>query len=320
MILVTGGTGLLGAHLILALNKKGITPRAIYRNNIPTIVKDKAHWVQADLLDTAALEEAFKGITHVYHVAGHVSFIAKERENLYHINITGTANIVNAAIDAGITKLVHVSSVAALGRIRTNTPINESMSWTPETSNSEYGKSKYLGEMEVWRGIGEGLNAVIINPTIIIGEHGHWSKGSMSIFKNVYNGFPWYAMGSTGFVDADDIAEIMILLMDSNIHSEKFIVSAENKTYKDFMYLVANAFNKKPPQKMVTPFLAALVWRIEKLKNLFTGKEPLITKETAKTALAKVTFENGKLLNALPNFKYQPIEQSIKRICNALVK
>jgi dihydroflavonol-4-reductase len=319
MILVTGGTGLLGAHLIHALHKQSITPRALYRSHIPAGVKDKAEWVQADILDTSALEEAFKGVTQVYHVAGHVSFIASEKENLHKINVTGTANIVNAALDAGIQKLIHVSSVAALGRIRQSKPIDETMSWTPETSNSEYGKSKYLGEMEVWRGIGEGLNAAIINPTIIIGEHGDWNKGSMSIFKNVHNGFPWYAMGSTGFVDANDIAEIMIQLMNSDINSQKFVVSNVNATYKDFMYMIAKAFNKKPPQKMVTPFLAAIVWRLEKIKSLFSKKEPLITKETAKTALTKANFNNSKLLAALPGFSYTPLETSINRICKALV-
>ena len=164
MILVTGGTGMLGAHVIEALYKQGLRVRAIYRSQIPTTLAHAAEWFKADILDVIALEEAMEDITHVYHCAGYVSFNAKDKSELYQINVEGTANIVNACLDAHIKKLVHVSSVAALGRIRPGQMINESMNWTEETSNSEYGKTKYLGEVEVWRGIGEGLNAVIIKP------------------------------------------------------------------------------------------------------------------------------------------------------------
>jgi nucleoside-diphosphate-sugar epimerase len=318
MVLVTGGTGLLGAHLILELNRNGIYPRAIYRSNIPAVVKDKAEWVKGDILDVVALEEAMQGIKHVYHAAGFVSFNPAHRANMHKINIEGTANVVNASLDAQIEKLVHVSSVAALGRIRLNGPIHEGMQWTQETSNSEYGKTKYLAEMEVWRGIAEGLNAAIVNPTIIMGENGDWTKGSMNIFRNIYNGFKWYTTGSTGFVDADDVVRAMILLMNSTISSERYVLSAENLTYRDLFFQIADAFGVKRPSKKVTPFLAEMVWRMEKLKSFFTSKDPLITKESAKTGLAAVTFDNSKFLKAFSDFKYQPVSASVKRICTAL--
>ncbi len=320
MNLVTGGTGLLGTHLILKLHAAGQPVKALYRNHIPPVVKDKATWIQGDILDVVLLEEVMHEVEQVYHVAGLVSFNPADRDKLFKINVEGTANVVNACIDAGVKKLIHVSSVAALGRIRPGVSIDETMKWSAETSNSIYGKTKYLAELEVWRGISEGLPAAMVNPVIIIGEHGDWTKGSMNIFRNIKNGFPWYSTGSTGFVDADDVAAAMVALMQSEISGQKFILSAENVSYQDFFYKVADAFGVKRPHKKVTPLLAALVWRLEKIKSIFTGKQPLITKETANTGLATTSFNNHKLLQALPQFKYTPIDESIKRICSALGK
>ncbi|HSC54018.1 MAG TPA: NAD-dependent epimerase/dehydratase family protein [Phnomibacter sp.] len=318
MVLVTGGTGLLGTHLILALHQKGIAVKALYRSAIPELVKNKAIWVQGDILDVFSLEEVMQDVTHVYHVAGFVSFHAKDKALLHKINIEGTANVVNACLNASVKKLVHVSSVAALGRIRKDTLINEGMHWTAETSNSEYGKTKYLAELEVWRGVGEGLDAVAVNPTIIIGEHGDWNKGSMQIFQSIYNGFPYYSLGQTGFVDANDVADAMIRLMDSDISGERFILSAQDLIYRDFFFKVADAFGKKRPSKLITPFKAALAWRLYKIKSWFTGKKPLVTKETAATSLAKVSFDNSKLPKAIPAFQYRSMDESIQRICTAL--
>ncbi len=311
---------MLGAHLIEALHKQGEKVRAIYRSHIPQILAHAAEWFKADILDVVALEEAMEGITHVYHCAGYVSFNAKDKRELHQINTEGTANIVNACLDANVTKLVHVSSVAALGRIRPGQMIDETMNWSEETSNSEYGKTKYLGEVEVWRGIGEGLNAVIVNPSIIIGRHGDWEKGSMAIFKNIYKGFPWYSSGGTGFVDADDIVVAMVQLMASDITAERFVISAENTPYKDMFFMIADGFSKKRPHKLVTPFIASIVWRLEKVKSWFTRKAPLITKETAATALAVADFDNSKLLKALPAFKYTPLKESVASICKSLMQ
>lgn len=194
MILVTGGSGLVGSELISQLLAHGEHVKAIY-NNTPLFVSDpNLIAVQCDILDTSALEEAMEGITQLYHCAAAVSFSSKNKDRLLKINIEGTANVVNAALEAGVKKMVHVSSVSALGRIRENETVTEEMSWTEESSNSVYGKSKYLGEMEVWRGTGEGLDAVIVNPSLILGS-GDWSKGSSEIFKSVYNEFPWYSEG-----------------------------------------------------------------------------------------------------------------------------
>lgn len=318
MILVTGGAGLLGTALIKLLLEQGEPLRVIYHTTRPVAAEHPLiNLVQADILDVIALEEAMNGITHIFHCAGFVSFAPADAQQLYRINVEGTANIVNAALEANVKKIVHVSSVAALGRIREGQTINESMQWTPETSNSKYGHSKYLGEMEVWRGVAEGLEAIVVNPVIILGE-GNWDKGSTKIFKSAYEAFPYYTGGITGFVDARDVAMAMVMLMNSSITDERFILSAENKSYHALFNMIAKAFGTKPPSKKVTPFMAGLFWRIQKFKSRFSGNKPLVTKETTRSALAKVYFDNSKLLKALPGFQYRPLENTVADTCVAL--
>ncbi len=320
MILVTGATGLVGSHLIKALVAQGKSVRALYRSEIPSSHElNNVDWFNADILDIVALEEAMIGITQVYHCAAIVSFTATNKKSLHHTNIEGTANIVNACLNANIEKLLFVSSVAALGRIREDQAINETMNWTEETSNSEYGKSKYLAEIEVWRGMGEGLKVVVVNPVIILGAS-DWSKGSTAIFKSAYDEFPWYTAGSSGFVDVLDVVEAMILLMESSICDQRFILSGENLPYRDIFTMIANAFHKKAPHKKVTALLAEIVWRFEGIKGRITGKSPLLTKETSITARATVHFDNSKLLKALPQFQYRNMQTSINRICSELKK
>lgn len=318
MILVTGGAGLLGAALIDELLKQGKQVIAIYNNTALKQYDGTAlQQVQCDILDVIALEDVMTNITQVYHCAGLVSFERSAAHRLYKVNVEGTANVVNAALHAGVKKMVHVSSVAALGRIREGEAIHEKMIWTPETSNSKYGESKYLGEMEVWRGIAEGMEAVIVNPSIILGA-GDWDNGSTAIFKSVYKEFPWYTHGTTGFVDVRDVVSIMIALMEAPVTAERFIVSADNASYRQLFDMIADAFKKKRPYKKVTPFLAKLVCYIEAAKSSLTGKKPLLTKETALTAQAKVVFDNSKLLRFLPAFSYLPLQQTITDTCNLL--
>jgi dihydroflavonol-4-reductase len=319
MILVTGSAGLLGQELITQLLAKNEKVIALY-NKTPLKEFNNHNLIQkqADILDVVALEEAMQGVTKIYHCAAIVSFNPADRERLFKVNVEGTANIVNIALHLGIKKLIHVSSVAALGRIRNNVTINETMEWAPETSNSVYGESKYRGEMEVWRGVAEGLQAVVINPSIILGA-ANWDSSSTVIFKTVYKEFPWYATGTTGWVDVQDVAAIMQLLMEADTTPERYIVSAVNETYQHVFNTIADTFGKKRPTKKVTPFIAAIVWRLEKWKSFFTKKQPLVTKETAQTALTNVYYDNSKLLQQLQGFSYKPLVHSIKRICKQLV-
>ena len=318
MVLVTGGSGMVGTHLIEALLKEGRKVKALYHNNAPSIIHENLLWEHTDILDIGALEESMQGISQVYHCAAIVSFNPNAKKQLFQINVEGTANVVNACINMGVKKLLFVSSVAALGRFRENEIVTEAMQWSEATGSSVYGRTKYLAEMEVWRGIGEGLNAVIINPTIILGV-GNWERGSSGIFKTVYDEFPWFTDGISGFVDVADVIKAMLLLMDNNVAGERFIINGANLPYKDVFTKIANRFSKKPPHLKVSKWMAAIVWRIEAVKAFITGKLPLLTKETAHTAMSKVEFSNNKLLTQFPNFTFTPIDESITRICNELI-
>jgi dihydroflavonol-4-reductase len=318
MVLVTGGAGLLGTELIKQLLVQGKQVRAIYNQTpLPSFDSNGLQQFQCNILDTTALEEAMQDVEQIYHCAAIVTFNPARKKELFKINVEGTTNVVNAALNTGIKKLVHVSSVAALGRLREGQMVTEDMNWTPESSNSNYGESKYLAELEVWRGIGEGLEAVMVNPVIILGA-GDWNSGSSKIFKSVHDEFPWYTSGVSGFVDVRDVARSMIALMESSISSERFIISAENRTYKEIFSLIAKAFGKRQASKEVTPFIASVVWRLEALKSRFTGSEPLVTKETAVSALTKVYYDNSKLKKFLPDFSYYSIEETIAYTCAAL--
>jgi len=320
-IFVTGGTGLVGSYLLKELLKSDAHIKALYRNAFPSNLTDaeikRIEWIKGDVLDIPLLYDAMKGVDQVYHSAAIVTFSPKRKKEMFRINIEGTANVVNAAIENEVKKLVHVSSVSAMGRIRTNVEIDESMFWTEETSNSNYGKSKYLSEMEVWRGIGEGLKAVIVNPTIILGA-GDWESSSSKIFKSAYENFPWYTDGGGGFVDVRDVVRSMIMLMESDITAQRFLINSENRPYREIFSEIAKQFGKRPPYKKATPFLSGMVWRIEWLKTLFSKKEPLLTRETALTGRTRVYFNNSKLKKFLPSFEYIPVNKSIAETCREL--
>ncbi|HEY9262125.1 NAD-dependent epimerase/dehydratase family protein [Chitinophaga sp.] len=322
MILVTGGTGFLGSHLIRALVAAGKPVRALYRQQpSPRLqdISDKIEWVPGDILDIFTLEDALVGVTQVYHCAAIVSFQAADKDRLLKINVEGTANVVNMSLDAGVKKLLYVSSVAAIGRARENAAINEECEWEDSKNNSRYSISKFQGEMEVWRGMAEGLDAVIVNPSIILGA-GFWDDGSGALLKNAWKEFPYYTEGVNGFVDVLDVVQAMIQLMDSDIHAERFILSADNWGYQRLFTTMAHALGRKPPHIAAKPWMAEVVWRLEKVKGMITGKHPLVTKETARTAQMKVNYENTKVLNALPGFQFRPLEDTIKQIAGAFLQ
>jgi len=318
-ILVTGGTGFLGAYIIKHLVEKGYTVRAIRRSSklpffISAEILNRAEWVQGDVLDVMSLQDAMDGMDTVIHAAAAVSFIKKERENMYQVNVEGTANVVNMALVKNIKRLVHISSVAALGRTPGGGRVNEEKKWEESKVNTHYAKSKYKAELEVWRGIGEGLEAVILNPSTILG-YGDWNTGSCAIFKNIYKEFKWFTTGINGFVDVEDVARVAVLLMESGISEERFIVNGDTWSFRQLQYTMADNFHKKRPAKVATPFLLGIAWRVEKIKSLFSGVRPLLTKESAKVAVSKTWFENDKLLRALPGFSFTPLEETIKKAC-----
>jgi len=319
MVFVTGASGLLGAYLLRELLNRGETVKALYRTRKPSLLSvaelEAIEWVRGDLFDVVLLSTLCRECSEVYHVAGLVSFNPRRKQDLMRVNVQGTANVVNACLEGGVRKMVHVSSVSALGRRRDGVTVREDAKWSEENNLSTYGKSKYLAEMEVWRGISEGLNAVIVNPTIILGVS-DWGDGSAAIFRKAYSEFPWYTPGSSGFVDAGDVARAMVELMRSPVNAERFIISAENRTFREIFILMARNFGKKEPRLKASPFMAALVWRLERIRSIFTTEEPLLTKETAETARIKVYYDNSKLKNFLPGFSYKPLEETIAQSCS----
>ena len=316
MILVTGGTGLLGQHLLEKLSAKQKI-RAIFRTALPTFYASLNHgnieWVEADITDIISLEKAFEGITQVYHCAAIVSYDPRMKERMMQTNIEGTANVVNLCLDHQLKKLCYVSSIATLGEGIIGELISEKNDWEEGHTNSNYAVSKQGAEMEVWRGVAEGLQAVIINPGIILGE-GDDAKSSTHLFKIIRNEFPYYTQGGTCWVDVKDVVKAMIRLMESPIENERFIISQGNYSFRELFTMMAKAMNKKPPHRLASPFMTEIVWRLAYVKSMITGRVATISKETARSARQTRVFNGAKLLNALPDFTYTDMQETIRRI------
>ena len=326
MILVTGGTGLVGAHLLLHLAENEDSVRAIYREK-KSIKKTKSlfqlyqkeslfskiDWVQANIIDVPSLEIAFKNVDYVYHCAGLISYDPNDETALRKVNIEGTANIVNFCIDNKIKKLCHVSSIAALGDITANeNQIAEETEWNPEASHSDYAISKYGAEIEIWRGQQEGLNVVIVNPGVIFGA-GFWNQGSGVFFSAIKKGLPFYTKGSTGYVGVTDVVKIMMLLMQSAIVGERFIVVAQNLTFKKIIFLIAEKLKAKKPRIEAKPWLLNLAWRLDWLvSTLFRNKRKL-SKYSADSLNSSDFISNQKIKNAL-NFEFQSIDDVVNEV------
>ncbi|HUQ66629.1 MAG TPA: NAD-dependent epimerase/dehydratase family protein [Flavitalea sp.] len=318
-VLVTGGTGFVGSYVIRDLVREGFKVKALRRKRvvpfyIPAEILRDVQWIDGDILDTYLLDEAMQNADAVIHTAGKVSFQEKDRNELFNINVEGTANVVNAALQNNIRRFIHVSSVASLGKRNNGSMVNEESTWQENKLNTNYAVSKYYGEMEVWRGIAEGLNAVIVNPSTILG-YGDWNSSSNALFKNAYNGFPWYTNGVNGFVDIEDVSCAIVKLLATNISSERFILNGDNWSYRKLFNTIADSFGKKRPYRRATPLLSAVAWRLEKLRSFFTGKKVILTKEAAKVALSNTNFDNHKILDALPGFTFTNLEQTIKKAC-----
>ena len=322
-VLVTGGTGFLGAYILQELVQKGYSVRAIRRKQqapfyIPANILSQVEWVNGDLLDVVSLHEAMQSIDAVIHSAGKVSFMAPDKAALYKINVEGTANMVNAAIEMNVKRFVHISSVAAIGTDKLGETVTEGKKWQQGKYSTPYAVSKFHAEMEVWRGAAEGLNAVVVNPSTILG-YGDWSTSSCAIFKSVYNEFPWYTTGINGFVGVEDVAKAVVLIMESDISGERYIINNDNWSFQQMLNTIADGLGKKRPHKEATPFLGAMAWRLEKVKSLFSGKKPLLTRHSARVANSKTYFDNRKILEALPQFSFTPLQQSIEQACRKYV-
>ena len=332
MILVTGGTGLLGAHLLLRLLQQGHQVRAIVREGTsPEKVMEvwkhyltdgktllqKVDWFTADIANKAELSDAFQGVEYVYHCAALISFDPKDKPLLKAVNITGTRNVVDLSLECGIKKLLHVSSIATVGRNPEHTESTEEDKW-PVKARSPYTSTKTDAEMEVWRGVHEGLKAVIVNPSVILGP-GMWQQSSSRFFDTIYHGLRYYTKGATGFVDAEDVVTAMIALMEGEFDGERFILNGSNLTYRDFFQKVAMALGVKAPSAKAGQTLTSLAWRVDWLRSRITGKPPMITRHSASSSHAKRAYSSEKYCNATGN-SFRPVDDSISRIAELYLK
>ena len=331
MILVTGGTGLVGSYLLYELTRKGHKVRALLRpgkkaydtsklfNCISTENEhliDLVEWVEGDVLDPFSLQQAMQGIDYVYHCAALVSFNPRQLREMLAVNVEGTSNVVDACLQNGIKKLCHVSSIASLGQAEKGEIIDENAKWKTSNSNSGYAISKYGGEREVWRGIEEGLNAVIVNPSVIIGAGCH-HRATNQLFHNIKNFIPFYSTGVNGYVDVRDVANAMILLMESDISGERFVLNSENLTLKEFFIKVADILGKPHPRiALGGTLMTAIAW-MDEMRALLTRSKPLITRENVRSIMSKSYYSADKFKTAF-GYSFIPITKSLEQAFSIL--
>lgn len=326
MILVTGGTGLLGAHLLYKLLEQEVNVRAIYRDAVKfTTVKkvfsyytanvgelfDKIEWVRADITDVPALEIAFKEVDFVYHCAADVSFNFKNYKQSQEVNVVGTANIVNLCLAYNVKKLCHVSSIATLGE-NFNEPITETTRWNPENNKQNiYAITKYNAELEVWRGTQEGLSVVIVNPGIIFGP-GYWKSGTGELFTKVSKGFSFYTSGTVGVVGVNDVVTAMIRLINAECVNEQYVLVSENKSYKELIRIIANGVNNVKQLKEIKRWHLLVYLQIDILKSLIFGTNRSLYKANINSAFKELNYSSEKVEKAI-DINFEPIANVLKQ-------
>jgi dihydroflavonol-4-reductase len=317
MIAVTGANGLLGSYIVRKLCETNTPFIAIKRKGSDTSLlnelKEKITWRDADVTDSISLQEAFAEVTGVIHTAAFVSFNPRKADTIFEINTNGTKNVVNACLVNNIKRLLHVSSVSALGRQKGQTHLTEENKWIDSSINSKYGESKYQAELEVFRGQEEGLSTVIVNPSVILG-FSNWNKSSAQLFKYAWDQRPFYMDGSLNYVDVRDVAEVCFQLFHSTLEGERFILNAGAIPFKDFFDKTAAGFQKKGPKIKVTRNYLKLVAALEGVRTRLLGSEPLITQETARLAGTYFLYDSQKVKNAL-NFNFQTIDATVEWCC-----
>lgn len=326
MYLITGASGIVGSHLMMNLLKKGLPIRAIYRSdaaiekaksnfklygNDTLNLFDKIEWVPGDVTDILSLEDALMDIDYVFHCAATVSFKKSDFDLMQKVNVEGTANLVNCCLKSDVKKLCHVSSTAAIGNSDKEKFITEKLPWKKGEFTSNYSITKYQAEMEVWRGSEEGLDVVIVNPSIIIGA-GDWSTSSAELFNKVWTGLKFYTLGKTAFVDVRDVAKAMDELLHSSIKNEKFLLCSENWTYQKLFDNIAKVLGKNKPTIKVRPWLLGIIWRFEAVRSFLFNGSPIVTKETAHSSMSTKEYSADKIKEAL-SFEFIGIEDAINQ-------
>jgi dihydroflavonol-4-reductase len=317
MIAVTGANGLLGSFIVRKLYETNTPFIAICRKNSDTSllsdIRDTITWRHADINDPLLIEEALEGVTGVIHTAAMVSFNPRKKDTIFQCNTEGTKTIVNTCLIRGIKRLLHVSSVAALGRQKGQAITNETNKWIESSLNSVYGKSKYLAELEVFRGQEEGLSTVIVNPSVILAP-ANWNNSSARLFKYVWSEKSFYIDGSLNYVDVRDVADAIFQLYHASIEGERFILSAGNIPFKIFFDKLGDSLHKRSPNVKLNKTFLHIIARLEHLRAVLTGADPLITKETARLADTFFLYDNQKVKKTI-GFEFQSIDDTLEWCC-----
>lgn len=325
MIFLTGGTGIIGSQLLMDLTLANETVRVLYRSKnrieqLRTFFKHfhpesystlfaRIEWVEGDILDITSLEKHMTGCNRVYHCAALVSFHSSDFKRMLKINREGTANVVNLCLDLGVEKLCYISSTAAIGGA-SDAVITEETPWKNTPTTTGYSISKYSAEKEVWRGIEEGLNAVIVNPCVVLGA-GNWDESSLTVFRSVQKRSSFYPPGSNAIVDARDVSQIMRALMKSEIHSERFLCIGNNQSFKTLISVIAQQLGKTPPKYAVPRWLVGIARVVSQFVALFGSKKPALTKETVQTLFSDRTYSAEKVKRTL-NYKFYTLEETVE--------
>ncbi len=334
MILVTGGTGLLGSHLLYELCKNVEKIRATKRANSSTdFVKwvfglysqnidelyDRIEWVDADLLDYESLVSATANIETVYHTGAIVSFNPSQASTIGTTNVVGTANLVDACLQNGVKKICHVSSVASLGEANIQGITDEECKWAKSKGQSAYAKSKFLGENVAWRAHEQGIRVVIVNPSVILGP-GRWENGSGQLFSQVKRFMPFYTEGVTGYVDVRDVAKAMVLLMqDSSINGERFVLNSQNLSFQELFALMAKSLGKKSPRIKIKPWVVDVAYPFVYLFGVLSGKGNAISKANMKSAFSKSYYSSDKIKSRI-GFNFTPIGKTVEFVAGVYLK
>jgi dihydroflavonol-4-reductase len=327
MIVVTGGSGFLGAHLtgrllssgqqVLALHREGTSLDSCQKILDLYLSRDAQEkllsWKACDILDPIGLVEIINSGDVVYHCAAEVSFSAKKHPLMRNVNVRGTANVVNTCLENGIRKLCYVSSIGALGDVLPGSFVNEDTPRSLRIKHAGYGWTKYLGELEVFRGVAEGLNAVVVNPSVITGP-GNSHQGIGKLIGMAKTGLDYYPPGANAFVDVRDVAEAMVQLMASDVCGERFIISAENLSYNVLLDYIAEALGVGAPQKLAGRNLLNLGRMYGSIREKFNGLPNPLSKDMVRISTAMSAYDNGKFKRAT-GFEYRSIRQSIKDSC-----
>lgn len=318
LVFVTGGTGHAGSYLIRYLLAQGeVRVRALHRmgSRFDLLGDDasRVEWVQGTVEDLPMLEVAMQGVDQVYHCAAIISYERRYAQRMFEVNTVGTANVLHAAMSAGVHRMVHFSSIAAIGRTYQRRIYDEKFTWERCNLNTDYAVSKFLAEQEVWRAVAEGFDAVIVSPSVIVGS-GFWHHGANRLLRHVWANNPLFPIGGTGYVDVRDVAKFAIKVMKSDIKAERFLVSAENWRYQDTLRLIAELLQKRAPTIPATPILRGIAWRFEWLKSRLLGIKPDITKASARNSARIFEYDNTKS-KAFPH-QYISIEQSLRETCS----